>query len=200
MPEYIVKEMHLTLQGEGANTGRTVVLLRFAGCNLSCSWCDTDHSPVQPGIRGGVYSNPEELVNTVLSLWPGINDHPVVLCTGGEPLLQLDQPLVDNLRSRKVEILLETNGTKDVPKGIDWVCVSPKDDHAAVTEGDEVKLVWPSKTLDPDLWIKRDFSRFWLQPLFGKDYEENLKTCIRMCMEDPRWRLGLQTHRFTGIP
>jgi len=200
MSEYLVKEIHLTLQGEGANTGRAVVLLRFAGCNLSCPWCDTDHSPIQPGIRGGVYSNPDELVNTVLDLWPSISDHPVVLCTGGEPLLQLDRSLIDRLKRRNVEILLETNGTKKIPRGIDWVCVSPKDDHAVVKEGDEVKLVWPSKSLDPDLWIERDFSGFWLQPLYGIEYEKNLAECIRYCMEDPRWRLSLQTHRFTGIP
>ncbi len=200
MPDYLVKEIHLTLQGEGANTGRTVVLLRFAGCNLSCSWCDTDHSPVHPGVRGGVYSDPDRLADSILSLWPRNSDHPVVLCTGGEPLLQLDPPLVDRLRSRNAEILLETNGTIEVPDGIDWVCVSPKNDRAVVTKGDEVKLVWPSESIDPDLWIKRDFRYFWLQPLYGNEYEKNLEKCIRRCIEDPRWRLGLQTHRFTGIP
>lgn len=200
MSEYCVKEIHLTLQGEGANTGRTVVLLRFAGCNLSCPWCDTDHAEGAPGPGGGVYSDPAELAETAVNHWPGVKQPAAVLCTGGEPLLQLDAPLIREFRKRNAEIYLETNGTIALPRGISWVCVSPKDDEAQVTSGDEVKLVWPSESLDPDLWAGRDFTHFWLQPLFDEKYEDNLRTCVQKCMEDPRWRLGLQTHRYLGIP
>lgn len=198
MSDYRVKEMHLTLQGEGANTGMAVVLLRFAGCNLSCSWCDTDHTGTD-GFKGGVYHDSRELADQVLSMWRGTGSNPSVLCTGGEPLLQMDSSLLREFTRRNTSVYLETNGTICLPEGIHWVCVSPKDEKAVVTSGDEVKLVWPSGHLDPDRWAAEDFRHFLLQPLFNDDYAGNLEACIEYCKKNPRWRLSLQTQRYAGF-
>lgn len=191
--------MYPTLQGEGYNTGAAVVLLRFEGCNLDCDFCDTDFTGTS-GPGGGIWSEPEELADRIEQVWTGSTMNPSVLCTGGEPLLQLDDALIKVFRDRNFRILLETNGTIPVPSGIHWTCVSPKSNEAAVKNGNEVKLVWPFEKTDPDLWVNFKYDHFWLQPLFNENYRENLSVCIRKCLEDPRWRLSLQTHRYTGMP
>ncbi|PIE51726.1 7-carboxy-7-deazaguanine synthase [Candidatus Fermentibacteria bacterium] len=196
---YRIKEMYPTLQGEGYYTGRTVVLLRFQECNLSCSFCDTDFAGTD-GPGGGVFSSPVELAEAVAEKWPGKTGIPAVLCTGGEPLLQLDEPLVEAFHSLGFQVLLETNGTFPVPGGVDWVCVSPKSDRCLLREGDELKIVWPSEAVDPDTWAETLFGHFWLQPKYDESYEYNLRLCIDRCLEDPRWRLSLQTHRYIGMP
>ena len=195
---YSIHEIRHTLQGEGANTGKAVILVRFSGCNLSCPYCDTEHEGTF-GERGGVYSS-EELAAEVKGLWPPGREGPLVLCTGGEPLLQLDKTLVRRFSEEGMTILLETNGTVMPPGGIHWVCVSPKDNAAVVRSGDEVKIVWPSETVTPELWETMPFRHRWLQPRYDRNYRHNLSECIRYCMENPAWRLGLQTHRYLGIP
>ncbi len=199
MSEYLVKEIVPTLQGEGANTGMAVVLLRFSGCNLRCPWCDTEHQGA-PGMLGGTYRSTEELVQAAADSWKAADVPPSVLCTGGEPLLQLDEALIREFRRRGIRIFLETNGTIPVPPGTDWVCVSPKDDGAMVTSGDEVKLIWPSAELTPKLWEERSFTHRWIQPRYDGSYDENLRLSVEMCLSNPRWRLSLQTHRYAGIP
>lgn len=197
--EYRIKEMVLTLQGEGAMAGTAVVLLRFEGCNLNCSFCDTDFTGTD-GQGGGVFRTAQALVDAVSRKWT--SSSPVnVLCTGGEPLMQLDKTLVEEFKSRRFRILLETNGTIPVPSGIDWVCVSPKTNVAIVqNSGDEIKIVWPQDGIKPDDFEGLQFSNFWIQPRFDSNYKKNLQTSIEFCLSNPKWRLSFQTHRFMGIP
>jgi 7-carboxy-7-deazaguanine synthase (Cx14CxxC type) len=196
---YRVKEMVFTLQGEGAKTGTAVVLLRFEGCNLHCSFCDTDFTGTD-GEGGGVFATAQELAEAVQKKWK--SSFPLsVLCTGGEPLLQLDGELIKQFHTKGFNILLETNGTLYLPENLDWVCVSPKADTVTVLNGgDEIKIVFPQNGIDPHRFEKMNFKHFWIQPLHNTNYEENLKASIEYCLSHPKWRLSLQTHRFTGIP
>lgn len=211
---YAVKEIFLTLQGEGANSGHTAVFLRFSGCNLwdgtessrptaVCRFCDTDFVGTD-GPGGGAYSTAEELVDEVVAAWPTATATydlgRLVVCTGGEPLLQLDQELIQQLHSSKFTIAVETNGTVPVPKGVDWVCVSPKAGAPLVQEqGDELKLVFPQEGIRPEEFEHMDFRHFFLQPKDGPDLKRNTNAALEYCLSHPRWRLGLQLHKLIGI-
>jgi 7-carboxy-7-deazaguanine synthase (Cx14CxxC type) len=208
---YAVKELFLTLQGEGAQTGRRAVFLRFAGCNLwtgreqdraaaVCTFCDTDFVGTD-GEGGGKFADAEALADAAAACWGDHPEHRLIVCTGGEPLLQLDPPLVAALHARSFEIAIETNGTQDAPPGIDWICVSPK--AAAplkLTHGSELKLVFPQPLAMPDRFEHLDFAHFFLQPMDGPNREANTQAAIAYCLAHPRWRLGLQTHKVTGLP
>src|SRR5918999_847991 len=209
---YIVKELFYTLQGEGANTGRAAVFCRFAGCNLwtgreedradaVCRFCDTDFVGI--GSDGGKFSEPGELARAVASLWPTSVDSPSRLfvdCTGGEPLLQLDAPLVEALHAEGFEVAVETNGTRTPPAGVDWICVSPKARAPIVlTRGNELKLVYPQEGGEPERYEGLDFEHFFLQPMDGPDVAANTQLALDYCLRHPRWRLSLQTHKLLGI-
>jgi 7-carboxy-7-deazaguanine synthase len=208
---YAVKELFLTLQGEGAQTGRRAVFLRFAGCNLwsgreadrasaVCSFCDTDFVGTD-GEGGGKFSNATALADAVAARWGSAPEHRLVVCTGGEPLLQLDPALIDALHARGFLIAVETNGTQPAPAGLDWICVSPKADAPLVlTSGQELKLVYPQPKAMPDRFEHLAFDHFFLQPMDGPDRDANTQAAIAYCLENPRWRLGLQTHKVTGLP
>lgn len=209
---YAVKEIFYTLQGEGANTGTPAVFLRFAGCNLwsgreedrasaICRFCDTDFVGTN-GEGGGRFANAESLADAVLAAWPaGIEADRFVVCTGGEPLLQIDGALLDALHARRFRVALETNGTLAVPHGIDWVCVSPKAGAPLVAErGDELKLVYPQAGAEPERYEALDFTRFFLQPMDGPERVRNTELAVAYCRAHPRWRLSLQTHKLIGIP
>jgi len=206
-----VKEIYYTLQGEGANVGRPAVFLRFAGCNLwsgreedrasaTCDFCDTDFVGTD-GPAGGKFATARELAAAVAAAWPGDAKRRFVVCTGGEPLLQLDAPLVAALHATGFDVAIETNGTLLPPPGIDWVCVSPKAGAALVLRsGQELKLVYPQKGLPPENVAGLDFRHFFLQPMDGPDRLRNTDLALRYCLEHPRWRLSLQTHKLLGIP
>ena len=208
---YAVKELFLTLQGEGAQTGRRAVFLRFSGCNLwsgreqdrataVCSFCDTDFVGTD-GEGGGKFADAEALAEAVATCWGTAADHRLVVCTGGEPLLQLDPPLIAALHTHGFEIAIETNGTQAAPDGIDWICVSPKADAPLkLTRGSELKLVFPQAKAMPDRFEHLDFVHFFLQPMDGPNREANTQAAIAYCLAHPRWRLGLQTHKLTGLP
>ncbi|SEM54967.1 7-carboxy-7-deazaguanine synthase, Cx14CxxC type [Stigmatella aurantiaca] len=213
---YAVKELFYTLQGEGAQTGRAAVFLRFTGCNLwtglekdrdrgqgGCSrWCDTDFVGMD-GQGGGRFSTAEALASAVQEAWrPGPDGGtPLVVCTGGEPLLQLDAPLVAALHTRGFAIAVETNGTQEAPAGLDWVCVSPKaGGHLVLRAGNELKLIFPQQGLSPDDVEGLAFTHFFLQPLDGPDKLRNMQLAVEYCLAHPKWRLSLQTHKFLGIP
>jgi 7-carboxy-7-deazaguanine synthase (Cx14CxxC type) len=207
---YTVKEIFYTLQGEGAQAGRPAVFCRFSGCNLwtgreadrataTCTFCDTDFVGVGPD--GGKFATPEALAEAVASRWPaGAGGRPYVVCTGGEPLLQLDATAVAALHARGFEVAVETNGTQPVPAGIDWVCVSPKADAAlVVTGGDELKLVYPQELAPPERFTGLEFSHFLLQPMDGPRLTANTEAAIAYCLANPRWRLSVQTHKVIGV-
>jgi len=206
---YAVKEIFLTLQGEGAQAGRRAVFLRFAGCNLwtgreqdrataACTFCDTDFVGMD-GENGGRYET-EGLAEKVEALW-GAGERRYVVLTGGEPLLQVDRPLIDALHARGFEIAVETNGTQPAPEGIDWICVSPKGANPVVqTAGNELKLVWPQEGVDPAAMERWQFDHFLIQPKDGADREAWLKAAIAFVMQHPRWRLSLQNHKLLGLP
>ena len=206
---YAVKEIFLTLQGEGLQAGRRAVFLRFAGCNLwsgreqdrsdaSCTFCDTDFVGTD-GENGGRYET-ATLAARVRELW-GQGERPLVVITGGEPMLQLDPALIDALHRAGFEIAVETNGTLPAPDGLDWVCVSPKAGSEVVQRsGDELKLVWPQSGIDPESLLGWDFRHFLIQPLDGPDRESCLAAAIAYVMDHPRWRLSLQTHKLLGLP
>ncbi len=207
---YTVKEIFYTLQGEGLQAGRPAVFCRFSGCNLwtgreadrataTCTFCDTDFVGVGPD--GGKFTTPEALAEAVASRWPaGTGGRPYVVCTGGEPLLQLDAPAVSALHARGFEVAVETNGTQPVPAGIDWVCVSPKADAAlVVTGGDELKLVYPQELAPPDRFTGLRFTHFLLQPMDGPRLTDNTAAAVAYCLANPRWRLSVQTHKVTGV-
>jgi 7-carboxy-7-deazaguanine synthase (Cx14CxxC type) len=207
---YAVKEIFYTLQGEGALTGRPSVFCRFSGCNLwsgreedramaACTFCDTDFVGMD-GSEGGRYADAAALAEKIAALWPEGQGARFVVCTGGEPLLQLDRPLIEALHAQGFEIAIETNGTLPLPAGIDWVCVSPKGANpVVVTRGDELKIVVPQPGLDPLAFAEFDFRRFSVQPMDGPDRARNTALAIAFCLEHPNWQLSLQTHKMTGI-
>jgi 7-carboxy-7-deazaguanine synthase (Cx14CxxC type) len=206
---YAVKEIFLTLQGEGMQAGRRAVFLRFAGCNLwtgreadragaQCTFCDTDFVGMD-GENGGRY-RAGPLADKVAALW-GAGERPLVVATGGEPLLQLDAALIDALHARGFEIAVETNGTLPAPAGLDWICVSPKAGTEIVQRaGDELKLVWPQAGVDPDALAGWDFRHLLIQPMDCADGDAALAASIDFVMKDPRWSLSLQTHKLLGLP
>jgi 7-carboxy-7-deazaguanine synthase len=207
---YAVKEIFLTLQGEGAHAGRAAVFCRFSGCNLwsgreqdragaTCKFCDTDFVGTD-GTLGGRYATSDDLADAVASQWTGEHGYRYVVLTGGEPLLQVDAELIDALRARGFAIGLETNGTIDLPDGVDWVCVSPKAGaELRVRRGDELKLVYPQAGAMPPAFADLAFERFSLQPMDGPDVAANTERAVNYCMHHPQWRLSVQTHKTLGI-
>jgi 7-carboxy-7-deazaguanine synthase len=210
---YSVKEMYYTLQGEGANAGRAAVFVRFAGCNLwsgreqdragaVCPFCDTDFIGTD-GPGGGMFGDATALAAAAKRMWPtdGMSARPLVVCTGGEPLLQLDQAAVEAFHAAGFEVAIETNGTRLPPAGIDWICVSPKAGAELVLRsGHELKLVYPQLALDPSAVDDLAFSMFYLQPMDGPDAARNTQLAARYCLAHPKWRLSLQTHKLIGLP
>lgn len=213
---YAVKEIIYTLQGEGAQSGRAAVFCRFAGCNLwsgreadrseaVCKFCDTDFLGGD-GPNGGEFASPGDLANAIARQWPASSrasagEKPFVVCTGGEPLLQIDAPLIDALHERGFEIAVETNGTLPLVAGIDWSCVSPKAGTALrLTAGDELKLIYPQPGAGPEQFERLDFKHFFLQPMDGPDAATNTRLTVEYCLSHPRWRISLQTHKILGIP
>jgi 7-carboxy-7-deazaguanine synthase len=208
---YSVKEIFYTLQGEGANAGTPAVFCRFAGCNLwsgreedrsnaTCNFCDTDFVGTD-GTGGGKFETADALAAAVASHWPAqSNRHRFVVCTGGEPLLQLDREAIDAFHARGFRVAIETNGTIAPPPGIDWVCVSPKATAAlAVDSGDELKLVYPQSDALPERFESLAFDHFFLQPMDGPSREANTRGAIDYCLAHPRWRLSIQSHKIIGI-
>ena len=209
---YAVKEIFYTLQGEGVNAGRPAVFLRFAGCNLwsgreedrataTCRFCDTDFVGTD-GAGGGRFASPEALAAAALAQWPAeAGPQRFVVCTGGEPLLQLDAALTGALHAAGFRIAIETNGTQPLPPGVDWVCVSPKAGAPLVLErGDELKLVFPQQGAEPRRFEHLAFDHFLLQPMDGLERARNTAAAVAFCKARPRWRLSLQTHKLIGIP
>ncbi len=208
---YAVKELFYTLQGEGANTGHPAVFCRFAGCNLwtgreedrqsaVCRFCDTDFVGLD-GPGGGRFDTPTALARAARERWPGGDGRPLVVCTGGEPLLQLDRSLVEAFHAEGLTVAVESNGTRTPPPGIDWLCVSPKAGAPlVVTGGQELKLVYPQAGAEPERFTGMAFEHFFLQPMDGPDLERNTRAAVAYCLAHPRWRLSLQTHKFLGIP
>jgi 7-carboxy-7-deazaguanine synthase (Cx14CxxC type) len=222
---YTVKEIYKTLQGEGAQTGRAAVFLRFAGCNLwsglerdreraICRFCDTDFVGAD-GPGGGKFASAADLADAVATCWElglafpnghrsGKGNHAnqrYVVCTGGEPLLQVDGPLINALHGRGFEIGVETNGTIGAPVGLDWICVSPKADADLVQRsGDEIKLVFPQAGAEPERFAALPFRHFFIQPMDGPDQRANIEAAARYCLANPQWRLSLQTHKLIGLP
>jgi 7-carboxy-7-deazaguanine synthase (Cx14CxxC type) len=208
---YAVKELFLTLQGEGAQAGRVAVFCRFAGCNLwsgreadraaaVCRFCDTDFVGTD-GQGGGRFASANLLADAVAACWGASRDRRFVVFTGGEPLLQLDDSLLDAVHARGFEAAVETNGTLPAPAGLDWICVSPKAGAKMMQRhGDELKLVWPQHGLDPDALATLDFRHFLVQPMDGPDRAANTQAAIAWCLAHPHWRLSLQTHKMIGIP
>jgi 7-carboxy-7-deazaguanine synthase len=211
---YTIKEIFYTLQGEGANVGRAAVFCRFAGCNLwtgreedrpgaICTFCDTDFLGTD-GPGGGKFNTAAHLAEAVARAWPS-NPSPkmrrFVVCTGGEPLLQLDAAAVEALHALHFQIAIETNGTQVPPPDIDWICVSPKANAPLrLTAGNELKLVYPQPTAQPERFEQLDFDHFFLQPMDGPDRERNTQLALHYCLDHPQWRLSLQTHKLLGIP
>jgi 7-carboxy-7-deazaguanine synthase len=206
---YKVKEIFYSLQGEGARVGKPAVFCRFAGCNLwsgheedrdnaSCPFCDTDFVGTD-GAGGGSFASAQELAEALSGKWPG-KERPYIVCTGGEPLLQLDEELLNAMHRLDMEVAIESNGTRLPPPGIDWITVSPKAAAPLVlTEGDELKLVYPQQGAEPERFEPLTFRYFYLQPMDGPNREENTTRALRYCLEHPRWRLSLQMHKIIGI-
>jgi 7-carboxy-7-deazaguanine synthase (Cx14CxxC type) len=209
---YSVKEIFYTLQGEGAQAGRAAVFCRFAGCNLwsgrdedrssaICRFCDTVFADTN-GPGGGKFASAEELAAAVDAKWPGaaIGGRKLVVCTGGEPLLQLDAALLAALHARGFEVAVETNGTCAAPEGLDWICVSPKAGTVLKQRcGNELKLVYPQPGAQPEQFAKLNFRHFFLQPMDGPQREANAQLALRYCLDHPQWRISLQTHKILGI-
>ena len=208
---YTVKEIFLTLQGEGGQAGKAAVFCRFAGCNLwtgreqdrhkaVCTFCDTDFVGAD-GVGGGKFATPNDLASAVEAAWTGGPHDRLVVCTGGEPLLQLDTPLIEALHARGFMIAVESNGTVEAPDGIDWICISPKADAPLVqTQGQEMKLVYPQEKALPERFADLDFERFYLQPMDGPDRDRNTQLAVAYCLSHPQWRLSVQTHKYLGLP
>ena len=206
---YRIKEIYFTQQGEGSNTGRDFVFVRFSGCNLwsgkeknrksaICQFCDTDFYGTD-GINGGVYSA-NQLIEKIKSLWVSRDDNIAVVLTGGEPLLQVNDELVAALKQEQIYIAVETNGTLDAPDHIDWICMSPKaNTEIKLKKGNEIKVIFPQESLDPEKFSLFDFSEFYLQPMDSNKYQENLYATITYCQKNPKWKLSLQTHKILGI-
>lgn len=209
MAAYKVKEIYYTLQGEGERAGRAAVFLRFTGCNLwsgreedrfeaVCQFCDTDFIGMD-GVNGGKY-DAQALAEKVSSLWPQAKGQRYVVCTGGEPLLQLDEDLINALHNREFEIGVETNGTITIPKGVDWICVSPKvNTEIVVQRGNELKLVVRQQGITPVSFEHLDFQHFYLQPMDGPSVQEFTLWAVEYCLQHPKWKLSLQTHKLLGI-
>jgi 7-carboxy-7-deazaguanine synthase (Cx14CxxC type) len=209
---YKVKEIFYTLQGEGTHAGRPAVFCRFSLCNLwtgresdrpraICKFCDTDFIGTD-GPGGGTFETPEALALAVSEKWPlaGVGA-PMVVCTGGEPLLQLDEPAIRALREAGFYVAVETNGTQEIPNGIDWACVSPKVGSTLIAKhGNELKLVYPQEDCSPDEFENLDFETFRIQPMDGKNIAVNTAAAVEYCLRNPRWSLSLQTHKYLGIP
>jgi 7-carboxy-7-deazaguanine synthase (Cx14CxxC type) len=207
---YAVKEIFLTLQGEGMQAGRRAVFLRFSGCNLwsgrerdrplaSCTFCDTDFVGTD-GENGGRYADAGALADAAARIWVE-GERPLVVITGGEPMLQLDNELIDALHARGFEIAVETNGTLPAPSGIDWICVSPKAGTEIVQcSGNELKLVWPQDGVDPHEFAGWSFEHFLIQPMDRADGQPTVAAAIDFVLANPRWRLSLQTHKLLGLP
>ena len=209
---YAVKELYYTLQGEGANTGRPAVFCRFAGCNLwsgreedrataVCRFCDTDFVGTD-GPGGGRFASPHTLAKAIVNNWPAQApaSRRLVVFTGGEPLLQLDEELINILHDASFEVAIETNGTLLPPRGVDWICVSPKAGaDLALKAGHELKLVFPQDGAEPERFEVLDFGNFFLQPMDGPERERNTQLAVRYCLDHPRWRLSLQVHKLLGI-
>jgi 7-carboxy-7-deazaguanine synthase len=207
---YGVKEIFKTLQGEGAQAGRAAVFCRFAGCNLwsgreedrataVCQFCDTDFVGTEDG-EGGKFATAESLASAIEQSWGRQIAQRFVVFTGGEPLLQLDEALVEAVHGRGFEIAIETNGTLAAPAGIDWICVSPKAGAPwNLRAGDELKLIYPQEGLKPDDVGDAAFRHYWLQPMDGPMRTENTELAVRYCLEHPPWRLSVQTHKYTGV-
>lgn len=209
--KYSVKEIYYTLQGEGYHTGRPAVFIRFSGCNLwtghekdrsgaICDWCDTDFVGTN-GINGGKFSV-KEIINIINSQWKGnALSEPYVVCTGGEPLLQMDEALIKAIHKAGFEIGLETNGTMIPPDGIDWICVSPKANADLILKnGNELKVVYPQCGMNPRVHEKLKFDHFYIQPMDGINQTENIKRSEKFVLDHPKWKLSLQTHKILGIP
>lgn len=208
---YSVKEIFLTLQGEGGQAGKAAVFCRFSGCNLwsgreqdrakaVCTFCDTDFVGTD-GENGGKFTTAEDLAAAVEAQWTGGPDDRLVVCTGGEPLLQLDAAAIAALHARGFQIAVETNGTLPAPPGVDWICVSPKADAPVVqTSGQELKLVFPQEKAMPERFADLDFERFYLQPMDGPDRDANTQLAVAYCLSHPQWRLSVQTHKYLGLP
>jgi 7-carboxy-7-deazaguanine synthase (Cx14CxxC type) len=205
---YAAKEIFYTLQGEGAQCGRPAVFLRFAGCNLwsgreadragaLCNFCDTDFVGTD-GPGGGKFADARALAEAVRAKWPG-GGRPFVVATGGEPLLQLDEPAVRALREAGFEVAVETNGTVAAPPGLDWICVSPKSELVQ-THGDELKLVYPQRDFPPERYAALDFRHFFLSPMDGPAIQANTAAAVDYCLKHPQWRLSVQLHKILGIP
>jgi 7-carboxy-7-deazaguanine synthase len=208
---YTVKEVFLTLQGEGAQAGRAAVFCRFTGCNLwsgreqdrekaICRFCDTDFLGTD-GPGGGRFETAEGLADQIEATWTSGSRHRFVVFTGGEPLLQVDMPLLAAVKARGFETAVETNGTQSVPDDLDWVCISPKARAPLRSRrGDELKLVYPQPGLDPESLVNLEFRHFWLQPMDGPEKAAHTVAAVAYCKQNPHWRLGLQTHKLIGIP
>ena len=206
---YKIKEIYFTQQGEGKNTGKDFVFVRFAGCNLwsgkekhrasaICKFCDTDFYGTD-GVNGGIYET-KDLVTKIKSLWISKDSEIRVVLTGGEPLLQVNDSLITALKKANIYIAIETNGTLKAPKGIDWICMSPKaNTDIQLTEGSEIKIIYPQENLDPADFNNMNFSNYYIQPMDSEDYEANVSKSVEFCMQNSNWRLSLQTHKILGI-
>jgi 7-carboxy-7-deazaguanine synthase (Cx14CxxC type) len=210
---YLVKEIFLSVQGEGLQAGKVAVFLLLSGCNMwsgreadrgqgrgGCSrWCDTDFVG-DDGPMGGRYQSPADLASAIRGLWPAGESDALVICTGGEPLLQLDAPLIDELHQTGFKVAIESNGTIPVPKGVNWTCISPKAGAPIVVDhGDELKLVYPQEGMDPARFERLEFEAFILQPMDGPQVEEHTRQVLHYCLQHPRWRVGLQTHKILNL-
>ena len=207
---YSVKEIFFTIQGEGCNLGKYAVFCRFTGCNLwsglekdrhkaICTFCDTDFVGTN-GLNGNKYKNPDQITKKILSIWR-TDDNPFVVLTGGEPMLQIDQGLINSFHKKKFKIAIETNGTINVPNEIDWICVSPKSGTKLIqNHGNELKLVYPQKNISPNKFEKMKFDHFFLQPKYDSDYKNNVILARKFCEDNPKWKLSFQMHKFIGIP
>ena len=208
---YSVKEIFLTLQGEGGQAGKAAVFCRFSGCNLwtgreqdrakaVCTFCDTDFVGTD-GENGGKFATADDLAAAVEAQWAGGPDDRLVVCTGGEPFLQLDEAAIKALHARGFQIACESNGTLEAPAGIDWICISPKADAPVIqTSGQELKLVFPQDKAMPERFADLDFERFYLQPMDGPDRDRNTQLAVAYCLSHPQWRLSVQTHKYLGLP
>ena len=208
---YKIKEIFLTKQGEGYHTGKKSIFIRFSGCNLwnglehdrnkaICNWCDTDFVGTD-GINGGTYTI-DKIINKIWDLWPkNLKEKPFLVCTGGEPLLQLDQVFVDEMHINGFKIAIETNGTCHPPNNIDWICVSPKSNtNLVIKEGDELKFVYPQVGFEPQQFEKFNFNHFFIQPMDGNNYKENKIKSKDFVKNNRRWKISLQTHKILGFP
>lgn len=206
---YSVKEIYYTIQGEGFHTGRPAVFCRFSGCNLwsgreedrskaICQFCDTNFWGTD-GENGGKYTR-EELVDVIRNLYPKDQPNPYVVCTGGEPALQLDEELVTSIQKKGFEVAIETNGTQELPPSLDWVCMSPKaNTDIVVKKGDELKIIVPQKGIEPKEFENLDFTHYYVQAMESDQWDENVQHAVKFVMANPKWKLSVQTHKYLGV-